>query len=78
MMESQANNFTNITNNFMQNFPFNQNSNPPPQGGNESDDVVPQNFPSHLSKIFSQNLLGLKTALRFDQLKIPPCTVDPN
>ena len=38
MMESQANNFTNFTNNFMQHFPFNQPSNPPPQGGNESDE----------------------------------------
>ena len=34
--------------------------------------VVPQNFPSHLSRIFSQVLLGLKTALGFDHLKTPP------
>ena len=33
---------------------------------------VPQNFPSHLSRICSQDLLGLKTALGFDQLKTPP------
>ena len=38
MIESQANNFTNFTNNFMQHFPLNQPLNPPPQGENESDE----------------------------------------